>query len=96
MSCYCLFDIVTVTDAAKMEDYRKRIGAVVEKFDGHYLVVGGKFDVVEGSWRPVFPVVIQFPSLQKAHEWYDSAEYRELKSQRLTASKCNAVFMEGL
>lgn len=29
MSCYCLFDILSVTDAVKMEDYRKRIGPVV-------------------------------------------------------------------
>jgi uncharacterized protein (DUF1330 family) len=96
MSCYCLFDILEVTDPSKMENYRKRIGAVVEKFGGRYLVRGGKVDVVEGSWRPVFPVIVQFPSLEQAHKWYGSEEYRELKALRHSACKANAVFMEGL
>lgn len=95
MSCYCIFDFLTVSDAAKWEDYKKRVRPVVEKFGGRYLAAGGKFDVVEGSWRPVLPVILQFPSLQKAHEWYDSADYRELKAQRLAATQSNAVFLEG-
>ena len=96
MSAYCLFDIQQVTDPVKMEEYRRRIVPVVEKFSGRYIVAGGKLDAVEGAWRPVFPVLIQFPSLEQAHKWYNAEEYRELKALRLSACKCNAVFMEGL
>jgi len=96
MSCYCLFDILEVTDPAKFDEYRMRVRPVVEKFGGRYLVAGRNFEGLEGTWRPVLPVIIQFPSLQKAHEWYDSADYLELKSPRFAACKTNAVFMEGL
>ncbi|HEX8190469.1 MAG TPA: DUF1330 domain-containing protein [Pyrinomonadaceae bacterium] len=48
-----------------------------------------------GEWRPVFPVLIEFPDLETAHRWYDSEEYRELKALRLAATKGNAVFIEG-
>ncbi|MBZ5600464.1 MAG: DUF1330 domain-containing protein [Acidobacteriia bacterium] len=96
MAAYFLIDILEITDAAKMEEYRKHVGAVVEKFNGRYLVVGGPADVVEGTWRPTFPVVIQFPSREQARLWYDSDDYRQLKALRLTASKGNAVFLEGL
>jgi len=96
MAAYCLFDILEVTDPAKMEEYRSRVVPIVEKFGGRYVVLGGKFDVVEGSWRPVTPVLIQFPSLEQAHKWYAAEEYRELKALRLSATKCNAVFLEGL
>jgi len=35
--------------------------------------------------------------LEHAHRWYDSEEYRELKSLRLAAVRSNGgVFMEGL
>jgi uncharacterized protein (DUF1330 family) len=68
---------------------------VVTQFGGRYLAVGGKFDVVEGYWRPVFPVIIEFPSLEQAHRWYDSPEYRDLQTLRLAATKSNAVFIEG-
>ena len=69
---------------------------VVEKFGGRYLVIGGKFDVVEGDWRPTVPVVIEFPSLEQAHRWYDSEEYRELKALRMAATETNFVFVEGV
>ena len=96
MSAYCFFDILQVTDPAAFAAYRARIVPVVEKFGGRYIVAGGKFDVVEGAWRPTLPVILQFPSLEQAHKWYDSEEYRELKALRLSASQANAVFLEGL
>jgi uncharacterized protein (DUF1330 family) len=68
---------------------------VVEKFDGRYLIAGGVVDVVEGSWRPTFPVLIQFPNKQQARRWYDSEDYRALKALRLGASRGNGVFLEG-
>jgi uncharacterized protein (DUF1330 family) len=40
--------------------------------------------------------VIEFPSLDQAHRWYESEEYRELKNLRLSATCGDAVFMEGM
>jgi len=96
MAGYFLVDILEVTAPAKMAEYRKRINAIVEKFGGKYLVAGGQAEVVEGSWRPTFPVIIQFASLEQAHRWYDSEDYRELKAMRLAATRGNAVFLPGL
>ena len=96
MSAYCFFDNLEVTDAAKLEEYKNRVAPVVEKYGGRYIVLGGKMDVVEGDWQPVFPVIIEFPSLEQAHRWYASDEYRELKALRLSAVRSNAVFIEGL
>lgn len=95
MAAYCFFDIREITDPPKMEEYKKRVFDCVAKFGGRYLTVGGKFEVVEGDWRPVFPVIIEFPNLEQAHRWYDSDEYRDLKKLRLAATKCNAVFMDS-
>ena len=95
MAAYFLVDILEITDPPKMEEYKKRVFDVVVRFEGRYLVGGGKSDVVEGNWRPTFPVLIEFPSLEQARRWYDSAEYRDLKALRLAAAKSNAVFIEG-
>lgn len=95
MSAYCLFDVLEVTDPEKLEQYRSGVLATVERHGGRYLTVGGKCDVVEGQWQPRFPVLIEFPSLQQAHDWYSSEEYRPLKELRLAATKGNAVFIEG-
>lgn len=95
MSAYCFFDVLEVTDPVKMEEYRQGVVSMVERYGGRYLVVGGRCDVVEGQWRPVFPVLIEFPSLEQAYRWYDSDEYRGLKALRLAATRGNAVFVEG-
>lgn len=95
MPAYYLVDIRQINDPAKMEDYRARINPVVARFGGRYLVIGGPAQVVEGSYQPTFPVMIEFPSMADAHRWYDSEDYRELKALRLSATVSNAFFMEG-
>ena len=95
MSAYCIFDIREIVDREKMAKYRDGVAATVDKFGGRYVVLGGKFDVVEGDWRPVFPVIIEFASLERAHEWYHSQEYREYLQLRLDGSRGTAVFVQG-
>lgn len=95
MPAYCFFDVLEVTDPERMERYRERVPSTVEQYGGTYLTVGGRCDVVEGQWRPAFPVLIEFPSLEQAHRWYDSEEYRGLKALRLAATRGNAVFIDG-
>ncbi len=95
MAAYCLFDNFEVTDPAKLEDYKDRVAPVVAHYGGRYVVLGGKLQRVEGDWQPVFPVMIEFPSLEQAHRWYNSEEYRELKALRLSAVKSSAVFIDG-
>lgn len=89
-------DNLEVIDAAKLEEYKQKTAPLVEQYGGRYVVLGGKVDRMEGSWRPTFPVMIEFPSLERAHEWYASADYARLKALRLSAVRSNAVFMEGL
>jgi uncharacterized protein (DUF1330 family) len=96
MPAYFLVDVREVKDAAKMEQYRARVAPVVEKFGGRYIVRGGPFEVVEGSYQPVLPVLIEFPSMAQARRWYDSEEYRDLKQLRLAATVSNGIFLTGL
>lgn len=51
MPVYFLVDIREIKDAAIMEGYRSRVAPTVEKFGGRYLVRGGPFVVVEGSYH---------------------------------------------
>jgi uncharacterized protein (DUF1330 family) len=96
MPAYFLVDVREIKDAARMEQYKARVAAVVEKFGGRYIVRGGPFEVVEGTYQPVFPVMIEFPSMDQARRWYDSEEYRDLKQLRLAATISNGVFLAGL
>lgn len=95
MAGYVFLDVVEITDPEKMEEYRSRVLATVEGYEGRYLLVGGPCEVIEGDWQPVFPVLIKFPTLDHARRWYDSEEYRELKALRQAATKGTAVLMES-
>jgi uncharacterized protein (DUF1330 family) len=95
MAAYCFFDMYEVTDSEKLEQYRSGVLATVKRYGGKYVLVGGKWDIVEGNWRPTFPVLIEFPTLKAAHRWYNSQEYAPLKALRLSGTKNNVVFMES-
>ncbi len=96
MSAYCFWDNIEVSDPAKLEEYKERVLPIVEKFGGRYLILGGRSDVVEGNWPLSFPIVIEFPNMDVAHRWYQSEDYADLKALRQSASKANAIFIEGI
>ena len=96
MSAYCVVDILEILDPAKMDAYRRQVAATVGHYGGRYVVRGGPCEVKEGGWRPVFPVILEFPSMERLRNWYDSAEYAPLLALRLAAARCDLVFMDGL
>ena len=96
MPAYAIFDVLEVTDAAKMGQYRQGVLATIQKYEGRVLVAGGQFDVVEGSAKPTFPVVLEFPSLEAAKRWYGSEEYRPLKALRLASARANGFLVQGV
>jgi uncharacterized protein (DUF1330 family) len=96
MAVYCYFDILEVYDAAAMDAYREKVLATVHQFGGRYIVVGGPFEVKEGNYNPIFPVIIEFATIDMANDWYHSKEYELLKQLRHSAVKANAVFFRGI
>ena len=68
MSAYVFFDIFEIIDQQKMDGYRRHVGQTVGQYGGRYLVIGGRVDILEGDWRPVLPVIIEFPSLEQAYQ----------------------------
>jgi uncharacterized protein (DUF1330 family) len=95
MGAYVISD-VEVLDPASMAAYRSLAQAAIAKYGGRYIVRGGAIDVVEGDWAPKQIVIVEFPSLERAREWYRSAEYAEALKLRETALDRRLIFVDGV
>jgi len=95
MPAYVIVDI-EVHDTHAYDEYRKLVGATLTRYGGKFIVRGGNIDVLEGDWKPKRIVVLQFETLARAREWYDSEEYRKPKQMRMKAATGNIIAVEGV
>ena len=95
MAAYVIAE-VEITDPALFEQYRAQVPATIEAYGGRFLVRGGALETREGDWKPSRIVVLEFESLARAREWYDSPEYRPLIALRQRCAKTQLVFADGL
>lgn len=95
MSAYVIANL-EVKDATAFQRYVAEVPSTVAKHGGRYLVRGGKIKLVEGDWKPKILVVIEFPTMDALKGWYDSEEYRPLRSLRLETAHTDAVGVWGV
>ncbi|GAA4724214.1 DUF1330 domain-containing protein [Nocardioides endophyticus] len=96
MTGYVLFDVQNVLDEEAFKNYESQVVATTAQFDGVYRVVSGDARALEGSWDPRFVVLIEFPSREKAEEWYGSEAYAPLKKIRQSSADCIGVIFSGV
>ena len=96
MAAYLIAEITDVSDPAGMDEYRSVVVATVEKYGGRYIALGSKTELVEGEPYPGHIVMIEFPNYEQAKAWYDSEEYRELKSLRMRSTTGRLFFTDGV
>lgn len=80
-----------------MQAYSEQVLATLEPFNGKLLVRGNKMLHLEGETpEQADIVIIEFPSLQAAQNWYQSKAYQTIIPLRHKAGKTNAYIVEGL
>jgi uncharacterized protein (DUF1330 family) len=95
MSAYVISDVQPL-DADTIRAYRDLAEATIAKYGGRYIVRGGAIDRVEGDWNPNMLVIVEFPTMDRAREWYRSPDYAEALKLRQTALQRNLIFVEGI
>jgi uncharacterized protein (DUF1330 family) len=95
MAAYIIVD-VRVTDPAKFEEYKKLVPATLAVFGGKFLARGGRVEMLEGDWNPERIVILEFPTLERAKEWWASEEYREAKEMRQLSAKTRMIVVESV
>src|SRR5262245_10696390 len=84
-----------IHDRAGMDAYGTASTAPLLEHGGRVLVVDEDVDVLEGTWHGSRTVVVEFESVEKAREWYQSPSYQAALPIRQAASRCNVVIASG-
>lgn len=94
MAAYMIGNI-EVLDAEHYPEYAKLAAPTVAKYGGRYLARGGSTAVKEGDAKAHRVVILEFPTLARALEWYDSEEYRPARALRQRYARASIMFVDG-
>ncbi len=95
MAAWVIGATLKVNDAAGYTAYQGVAGATVAQYGGKRVAGGTKIEIADGTWSPAGMVVLEFESLAKAKEWYNSPEYQAVVGQRLSTSDSGIIFVDG-
>jgi uncharacterized protein (DUF1330 family) len=90
-----LFAEIEITDPETYKQYRPLAAAAIAAFGGRFLIRGGDPEVMEGGRNPKRTVLVEFESIERAREFYHSAQYQAAASVRKRASNGHVYLMTG-
>ncbi len=94
MPAYVIVEI-EIQDPASYEEYKKLTPGSISEYDGKFIVRGAKTECLEGDWNPGRIVVLEFPSVERAKEWWASPGYTRAKMIRQKSAKTKMLVVEG-
>jgi uncharacterized protein (DUF1330 family) len=95
MSAYVIVE-VSIQNHSEYEEYKKLTPAAIAAFNGRFVVRGGQTTTLEGDWNPERIVILEFPTIQRANEWWNSELYNKAKEIRQRAAKTKMIIVEGV
>jgi uncharacterized protein (DUF1330 family) len=87
---------VNILDMNKYKQYLNVSPKIIEKYGGKYIARAGETVTLEGPEETRRVVIIEFPSLQRAKEFYNSIEYQEAKNLRNDAAIGELLVVDGI
>ncbi len=95
MTAYVMIRIKT-DDPASLKNYQAVAPAIVEKYQGQFLVRGGEVITFEGAEETRRIVMIAFPNLEQAKAFYTSDEYTQAIEYRKDVAEFEICALEGI
>jgi len=86
---------VEVTDWTRYREYTKATPEVIARYGGKFIIRGGEIVTLEGEPETRRLVVIEFPTLKQAQEFYHSPGYSKVKQIRAGAAVGQFIAVEG-
>ena len=87
---------IEITDPQAWDDYRRVAGPIMAASGGRFLANTTEIVPLEGGWTPATISIVEFPSVQAAHDFYRSADYQRTIPLRQKASRGRGVLVSGM
>jgi len=84
-----------ITDRDQYQHYRKAALPVIEQYGGKVIPRSENSITLEGPDESRRIVILQFPSVERATEFYNSSEYRKARKLREGAAAGELIVIEG-
>jgi uncharacterized protein (DUF1330 family) len=82
---------VEVRNSEAYREYAAQTPASIAAYGGRFVARGGEVEVLEGDWQPSRLVILEFPSVESAREWYHSPDYQAIKEIRIANAATQMV-----
>lgn len=95
MSAYLIIE-AHITDPQRFAAYARATPALVARFGGRYVVMGGAQQSLEGEHAPARTVISQWPDRAAALAFWQSPEYAALKPLRDGTGSFRVLLADGV
>ena len=96
MTAYLVVD-TDLTNPELYESYKLKAAPIAKKHGGEYLARGGNFSVKENKlWSPKRMVLVKFPSVEQAENFYNDPDYQEALTISAQSANRTMVLLEGI
>lgn len=94
MPAYMIFLCQDISDRAGIETYWSKVHSTLVDYHPNPLTIYGTMEHLEGD-EIEGAIVLEFPSMEVAKTWYDSAAYQEIKHYRQDSAKYIGFIVDG-
>ena len=93
---YLVVTIKKILDQKKFDEYAEKVRPILQNHGGRWVAIEPEHLVKAGAWPYLRTVIVEFPSIKHAQQWYDSPEYGEIIPLRQQAIDANIVMVRSL
>ncbi len=95
MPAYMIFDI-DIIDQPLWDEYRAKAGPLMAAAGGRFLANDPAAERLDGDWQPRILSIVEFPDIETARKFYQSAPYQQMLALRERAADAKGVLIRSL
>lgn len=95
MNAYAIGHLEQISRGTDIIQYLQTIDATLAPFGGRFIIHGDPVDLMEGALEGDI-IVIEFPDMAQARQWYASPAYRAILPLRTGNSKGTVFLVRGV